>query len=168
GRAVPDRDSQSRHTHGDRRHHPHRCRCEGQPALSDPEPGGHLGDGRPHHRHGGCDGAGTGGGERVVLVTASSQGQSAFVTVVVRQEAVAARLSQDSVALTGQGDTVRLSAVGLDRNGYPVAGAAFVWHSSSLCVATVDAVGLVTAGGGGSSAIIATLANGGRSDTAGV
>ena len=102
----------------------------------------------------------------VVLVTASSQGQSAFVTVVVRQEAVAARLSQDSVALTGQGDTVRLSAVGLDRNGYPVAGAAFVWHSSSLCVATVDAVGLVTAGGGGSSAIIATLANGGRSDTA--
>src|SRR5205823_11475514 len=80
----------------------------------------------------------------VVLVTASSQGQSAFVTVVVRQEAVAARLSQDSVALTGQGDTVRLSATGLDRNGYPVVGAAFAWSSGSGCVATVDSAGLVT------------------------
>ena len=102
----------------------------------------------------------------VVLVTASSQGQSAFVTVVVRQEAVAARLSQDSVALTGQGDTVRLTATGLDRNGYPVVGGAFAWRSGSGCVATVDSAGLVTAGGGGSTGIIATPANGGKSDTA--
>jgi uncharacterized protein YjdB len=102
----------------------------------------------------------------VILVTASSQGQSAFVTVVVRQAAVAARLSQDSVALTGQGDTVRLGAVGLDRNGYPVAGAVFAWRSGSRCVATVDAAGLVTAAGEGNVAIIAYPANGGRSDTA--
>jgi len=102
----------------------------------------------------------------VVLVTATSQGQSAFATVVVRQEAVAARLSQHSVALTGAGDTVRLSATGLDGNGYPVAGAAFAWRSGSWCVATVDAAGLVTAGDVGSAAIIATPANGGQSDTA--
>jgi Tol biopolymer transport system component len=101
----------------------------------------------------------------VVLVTASSEGQSAFATVLVRQEAVAARLSQDSVALTGKGDTVRLSAVGLDRNGYLVAGAAFGWRSGSGCVATVDAAGLITARGEGSTAIIASPANGGQSDT---
>jgi TolB protein len=102
----------------------------------------------------------------VVLVTASSEGQSAFATVLVRQEAAAARLSQHSVALTGQGDTVRLGAVGLDRNGYPVAGAVFAWRSGSQCVATVDSAGLVTAGGEGSTAIVVTPGDGGQSDTA--
>ncbi len=102
----------------------------------------------------------------VVLVTASAVGQSAFATVVVRQEVATAQIVQDKVALTGAGDTVRLSAMGLDRNGYPVAGAAFAWRSGLSCVATVDTAGLVTAGGEGSAAIIATLANGGQSDTA--
>jgi Tol biopolymer transport system component len=102
----------------------------------------------------------------VVLVTASAGVQSAFATVVVRQEVATVRILQDSAALTGAGDTVRLSAMGLDRNGYPVAGAAFAWRSGFWCVATVDTAGVVTAGGEGSAAIIATLANGGQSDTA--
>ena len=102
----------------------------------------------------------------VVLVTASARGQSAFATIAVRQEVATARIVQDSAALAGAGDTVRLSAVGLDRNGYPVAGAAFAWRSGLLCVATVDTGGLVTAGGEGSVPIIATLANSGQSDTA--
>jgi Tol biopolymer transport system component len=102
----------------------------------------------------------------VVLVTASSAGQSAFATVLVRQEVAKVQISADSVALAGQGDTVRLSATGLDRNGYPVVGAMFAWRSGSACVATVDSAGLVTAGGEGSAAIIATPANGGESDTA--
>jgi len=102
----------------------------------------------------------------VVLVTASAGNQSAFATVVVRQEVATARIMRDSVALTGAGDTVRLRAMGLDRNGYPVAGAAFLWRTGFWCVATVDDAGLVTAGGAGSAAIIATLATGAQSDTA--
>jgi uncharacterized protein YjdB len=101
----------------------------------------------------------------VVLVTATSAGQSAFATVEVRQQVAAARLSEHNVTLTGAADTLRLGAVGLDRNGYPVADVAFQWRSGSECVATVDA-GLVTAQGRGATAITVTPANGGQSDAA--
>lgn len=102
----------------------------------------------------------------VVLVTASAAGQSASSTVLVRQEVVRAQVSPDDVALTGAGATVQLSAVALDRNGYPVAGTAFTWRTRSQCVASVDGAGLVTALGGGETAVIAATVNGGRSDTA--
>jgi Tol biopolymer transport system component len=105
-------------------------------------------------------------GNGVVLVTASAGGQAGFATVVVRQEVATAHVSPDNVALTGEGDTVRLSAVGLDRNGYPVVDASFGWRSGAECVATVDAAGLITARGGGEASITAAPANGGPSDTA--
>lgn len=101
----------------------------------------------------------------VVLVTAASGGQSAFATVVVRQEVVAARIAEENVTLTGAGATVRLSGAGLDRNGFVVPDAALTWRSGSACVATV-AAGLVTARGSGETAVTATPLNGGRSDTA--
>ena len=115
----------------------------------------------------------------VVLVTASSAGQSAFATIVVQQAVAAAQLSTDRVALVGEGDTVRLSALGLDKNGYPVAGAWFAWHGPAGCVASVvTATGtsppfegtsaLVTARGAGETVIIATPYEGGQSDTAAV
>src|SRR5205823_5712780 len=65
------------------------------------------------------------------------------------------------------GDTVRLAATGLDRNGYTVSGATFQWRSGSACVATVNA-GLVTARGGGVTTVIAAPVSGGRTDTAAV
>jgi len=95
----------------------------------------------------------------VVLITASIAGDSAFATVVVHQEVAAARLSPDNVALTGIGATVQMSAVGMDRNGYAVAGVAFAWSSASACVAIVDGGGLVTAQGAGTTRITATMAN---------
>lgn len=101
----------------------------------------------------------------VVLVTASAAGQAASATVLVRQEVARAQISPDNVALTGAGATVQLSAVGLDRNGYPVPGAGFTWRSGSQCIATVDA-GLVTARGGGETAVTATPLNGGQPGTA--
>ena len=104
----------------------------------------------------------------VVLVTASAAGQAASTTILVRQDVVGARIAQDRLALTGSGDTLRLAALGIDRNGYPVTGAALSWRSGSLCVATVDDGGLVTARGAGEAAVIATPMNGGRSDTAAV
>ncbi len=56
----------------------------------------------------------------LVLITASSAGQSGSAVVLVRQQVAKAQIAEDSVALTGDGATVRLTASGLDRNGYPV------------------------------------------------
>jgi uncharacterized protein YjdB len=110
----------------------------------------------------------------VVLVTASAAGQSAFATIVVHQQVTAARMAQDRVGLVGVGDTVRLSAVGLDKNGYPVvANTSFIWRSGSGCVASLPTPSyfgpsaLVTARGAGGTSIIA-MPFGGRADTAGV
>jgi len=102
----------------------------------------------------------------VVLVTASTAGQSAFATIVVRQEVATAQIVQDNVALTGAGDTVRLTAVAVDRNGFVVDGAAFTWRSSNGFVAAVDTTGLVTARVDGTVGIVATSRMGGRPDTA--
>jgi len=102
----------------------------------------------------------------VVLVTASAAGQSAFATVVVRQEVATVQIAQDSVALTGAGDTLRLSATGLDRNGFVVDGAVLTWRSSDGFVATVSTAGLVTARFDGTTGIVATPEMGGQSDTA--
>jgi len=118
----------------------------------------------------------------VVLVTASAAGQSAFATIVVDQQVAAAQLSTDRVTLVGEGDTVRLSTLGLDKNGYPVhtqanpLGFAWsVWHSGSGCVASLAGSDpefygfstLVTARGAGQTFIIATpTTRGGRPDTA--
>jgi Bacterial Ig-like domain (group 2)/WD40-like Beta Propeller Repeat len=119
----------------------------------------------------------------VVLVTASAAGQSAFATIVVDQQVAAAQLSTDRVTLVGEGDTVRLSALGLDKNGYPVHTQAnplgltwAIWHSGSGCVASLPgseapeaSSTLVTARGAGETFIIAAPYTGiglGRPDTA--
>jgi Tol biopolymer transport system component/uncharacterized protein YjdB len=120
----------------------------------------------------------------VVLVTASAAGQSAFATIVVDQQVAAVQLSTHRVTLVGEGDTVRLSALGLDKNGYPIGHtqanplglAASIWHSGSGCVASLpgsEAPGggstLVTARGAGETFIIAapyTAIGRGRPDTA--
>jgi len=103
----------------------------------------------------------------LVLVTASSAGQSGSAVVLVRQQVAKAQIAEDSVALTGDGATVRLTASGLDRNGYPVPAATRInWYSSLGFVATVDTGGLVTAHGDGRTRIQALPINGGQSDTA--
>jgi len=118
----------------------------------------------------------------VVLVTASAAGLSAFATIVVDQQVAAVQLSTHRVTLVGVGDTVRLSALGLDKNGYPVRTqpnplglTVSIWHSGSGCVASLrgsEAPGggstLVTARGAGETFIIAApyTAGRGRPDTA--
>lgn len=120
----------------------------------------------------------------VVLVTASAAGLSAFATTVVDQKVATAQLSTHSVSLVGAGDTVRLSALGFDKNGYPVHTQAnplgltpAVWHSGSGCVASLAGsepeLGgpstLLTAQGAGKTLIIATPGTAmgpGRPDTA--
>ena len=115
----------------------------------------------------------------VVLVTASAAGVSAFATIVVHQQPAAAQLSTDRVTLVGEGDTVRLSPLGLDKNGYPVTDGLFVFLSGSGCVASLpgsDAIfpsaqssALVMARGAGETSIIVTPVSAiglGRPDTA--
>lgn len=103
----------------------------------------------------------------VALLTASASSRTAFATIVVDQRVVAAQVSPATVTLTSVGDTLRLSAVGVDRNSYAVPGASFIWGSTSECVATVNA-GLVSARGGGTAQVIVAPLSGGRSDTAAV
>lgn len=99
-----------------------------------------------------------------VLITATAGGYSGFATVVVRQEVATLRLAADSLLLTAEGDTVRLSAVVLDRTGHPVDGAPVAWRSLVPLVATVDSAGVVTARGGGRAEVV--VRSGARADTA--
>ena len=58
--------------------------------------------------------------------------------------------------LTALGETVRFAAQVLDQNGQTMAGAAVAWSSGDASVATVDAGGLATAVGNGTTKITAT------------
>jgi WD40-like Beta Propeller Repeat/Bacterial Ig-like domain (group 2) len=104
----------------------------------------------------------------LVLVTASSAGQPGSAVVLVRQEVSKAKISEDTLSLMGDGASGRLTAAGVDRNGYPVpaAGTRFLWYSRLGLVATVDTGGLVTAHGDGRTTVLAQPINGGAVDTA--
>lgn len=101
-----------------------------------------------------------------VLIIASSAGKSGTITILVRQVVVRVQIAEDSVALVGDAATVRLTAVGEDRNGNTVDTARVDWLSRLPFVATVDTMGLVTARGDGTTRIMATVRNGQQSDTA--
>ena len=65
-------------------------------------------------------------------------------------------VSPATVELTAVGDTIRLKAEVLDRNGQPMAAAAVTWANNDTSVVTVDQSGLVTASGNGTATITAT------------
>ena len=91
-----------------------------------------------------------------VVITASSGSQTAFATVVVRQEVSSVRFVDDIVALTGEGDTARPAIVALDRNGYVVDRPRLTWRSRLDVVATVDSTGLATAHSDGATHVTAS------------
>jgi len=104
----------------------------------------------------------------LVLITAASAGQSGSAVVLVRQEVAKANIVEDSLSLTAEGASGRLTAVGVDKNGYPVpaTGTRFSWGSRLGLVASVDTGGLVTAHGDGRTRVTAQPINGGLADTA--
>ena len=61
-----------------------------------------------------------------------------------------------SASFTALGETARFTAEVRDQNGQVMAGAAVAWASSDASVAAVDASGLVTAAGNGTTTVTAT------------
>ena len=87
-------------------------------------------------------------------VSATSAAVAGTAAVTVKQVVESVRVAPDSVTFVAIGDTVRLVAEALDSNGHAVVSAQFEW-SSDDSVATVDATGLVTAAGNGSTTVTA-------------
>ena len=73
--------------------------------------------------------------------------------VSVTQLASEVRVTPAADTLDAVGDTVRLTAVALDRNGYEVEDTDYIWTARHPLVVTVDSTGLVTAAGSGTGEI---------------
>ena len=89
-------------------------------------------------------------------ITATSGDVSASVPVTVRQSARRVSIAPTSAMLGAIGDTVSFGAVVYDNGGNAMAGASVSWSSSDDEVASVSAVGLVTALKNGRAQITAT------------
>ena len=101
----------------------------------------------------------TGVAEGVPTITASTGGATGAATVMIVR--VTGRVASVVVGppraiITTLGDTVRLTALAFDENGYAVAGAEFSWESSDRAVARVDTTGLVAGIAEGTATITAT------------
>ena len=93
------------------------------------------------------------------IVTATAGEAVGTAAVRVDQKASELGLSHGAATFRALGDTLRLSVVGYDANGHPVADAAVEWSSSDQTVVTVDDAGLMTAAGNGSAAVSASSEN---------
>ena len=81
-----------------------------------------------------------GNGTATITASAGSASGSAVVTVTQSAASVEVSTSAETIAF---GSTLQLTAEAFDENGHAVAGAEFLWESSDVAVATVDALGLV-------------------------
>lgn len=106
------------------------------------------------------DGSGlvTAAGNGRATVTAQSGPVAGSADFTVEQQATAVQISPADTTLYALGDTVRLTAAGVDANGNAVGDDAerFTWISTDETVVTVNASGLATAMGSGSATIRAT------------
>ncbi|HEX9729898.1 MAG TPA: Ig-like domain-containing protein [Gemmatimonadales bacterium] len=66
------------------------------------------------------------------------------------------QVSPSTASFDAVGNTVQLTAVGLDAGGNPVSGATFDWQSDDSGIADVSTTGLVTSTGNGTAIITAT------------
>lgn len=89
-------------------------------------------------------------GSTDVFATAGELRDSAGVTVAQLATEVRVTPEADTLAV---GDTLRLGAVALDRNGHQVEDTDYVWSTSNPAAVTVDDSGLVTAVGRGTGNI---------------
>ena len=85
----------------------------------------------------------TAAGNGTATITASAGEASGSAVVTVMQSVASVVVSPSTAELTALGETVQLTAEAFDENGHAVAGAEFLWESSDIAVATVNALGLV-------------------------
>ncbi len=95
-------------------------------------------------------------GNGVARITATSGSASEGIDVTMMQSAGRIEIEPQKATLMSIGDTVQLSAAVLDANGQRIEGAVVTWQSGDELVASVSAVGLVTAVGNGVARITAT------------
>ncbi|HEX9692440.1 MAG TPA: Ig-like domain-containing protein [Gemmatimonadales bacterium] len=100
-----------------------------------------------------ADGRVTAVANGVAAVVAFAGGVTDSATVTVAQEVSTVAVTPAVVRLAALGDTVRLAGTVTDANGHDIAGVALTWMSVAPSVATVDASGLVTAVGNGTTNI---------------
>ena len=102
-------------------------------------------------------GLATGVGAGRSRITATSSGVSGSMVVEVRRAVPASVVvTPDSVNLTALGDTVRLMAEVRDQSGRLMPEEAVTWATEDGTVAAVNADGLVTASGNGTTTVTAT------------
>ena len=92
----------------------------------------------------------------VVVILTLSCGDSGAEPEPSSRVAAAVTVTPASVTLTGIGETIQLAAEVRDQNGQVMAGAGVTWSSSDPSTASVNASGLVTAVGVGSTNVTAS------------
>ena len=108
----------------------------------------------------------TAAGNGTAMVTASAGPAAGSAAVTVRQAPATISLVPDSLVFEAAGDTATLVAAVADANRHPVEGVEVRWASRDAAVATVSAVGLVTAVATGRTEVTARA--GGREASAAV
>ena len=93
----------------------------------------------------------------ITSVTASAAGLNSSSAITVAQAAVSISLTPTLDTLSAIGDTLRIAAVALDRNGHQLSGDTFSWQSSASSVAPVSQTGTVTAAANGTATISASM-----------
>ena len=95
-------------------------------------------------------------GNGTASVTATTGAASGSAAVTVSQEVSTVTVSPSEAELKALGATVQFDAEARDRNGHVMEAADILWASSDNSVATVDASGLATAVGVGTTEVTAT------------
>ncbi len=104
------------------------------------------------------DGTVTSVGPGTATITATAAGiASNPVTVAVRQVVASIDVTPPGLTFESLGDSQTLTAVARDASGTEIPGVTFTWTSEDTGVATVDAAGLVTATGRGTTTVSASV-----------
>lgn len=97
------------------------------------------------------------------IITARAGAASGTAEITVSQVAAAVALDPDSVTFTSLGDSLAVEATVLDGNGSAIPDAQVTWTSADPTIAAVNADGVVTAVGPGSTTVSATARDAGAS-----
>lgn len=114
------------------------------------------------------DGVVSGVADGTVTITATSEGVSGSTQVTVAGAPLVASVTvSPGNPFRGVGETIQMSHTSKAASGNTISGTTATWSSSDEAVATVDANGLVTVVGAGTSNITATVDNGVGTDVTG-